>query len=81
VVFLFFLSSFFPSFLIVCVHTRAHVSARVHMPHVFPLLNFYVHWCFAYMYVCVRCLISESQLWVLGFEPGSSGRPDSALKC
>jgi hypothetical protein len=53
------------------------------------LFLFYVHWCFACMYVCVRMSdllelelwIIVNAMWVLRIEPGSLGRASSALNC
>jgi hypothetical protein len=53
----------------------------------------YVHTCFTGIYVCTPCVIHRGwksvsdplglglQMWVLGIEPGSSGRAASALIC
>lgn len=54
---------------------------------VFHLLLFYVNWCFAHMYVCIRVLdpleleLETVPKWVLGIEPGSCGRAPSAQNC
>lgn len=64
------------------------LSAWMALIFFIKLSLFHVHCCFACMYICVKVLKpwngyrqSWAAVWVMGNEPGSSGKVASALQC